>query len=155
MWHKKSTEVSSDPPIAVHAWIEPGSKFESALIQPKFCWRRNHGNEPHGRSILNIPSLHAIDLLDISKIVAADNYVGRQNYPFVKKCCSFLVEAFDEELVFEARDEDERDEIVEGLKLLVARLGSKIIIGDGRVLDEFFSPLGAFVPGKVPKVFMA
>ncbi len=153
MWHRGSTEGATDPPVAVLSWIEHGSQLDSGLIQPKFCWRRSYSKEPHSKSVLKFSRYHGIDLLDISRIVAADNYIERIFYPFVKRRNSFVIEAFEEELIFEARDEAERDDIVEGLKLLVARLGSKIIMGDGRVLDEFFSPMGASVPGRIPSVF--
>lgn len=153
VWHRKTNRKTSKAPVAVHTWIEHGSQLESILIQPKFCWRKTHGKESQERSILNISDYHSVDLLDISRIVPADHYVDRVKYPFVKRSSSFLIEAFDQELVFEARDEIARDNVVEGLKLLVARLGSKIILGDGRVLDEFFSPMGAYVPGKKPPIF--
>ena len=111
VWHREATEDSTDPPIAVHAWIEHGSQLDSALIQPKFCWRKNYGKETHNNSILKLSSrYHAIDLLDISKIVPAEYYVARDQYPFVKRSCSFVIEAFDQEVVFEARDEIERDD---------------------------------------------
>ena len=154
VWHRKASE--HDPTVAVHAWIEHGSQLDSVLLQPKFCWRENYGKESsHDRSILNICScFHSVDLLDIGKIVATDFGIDRQCFPFVKKSCSFLIQSFDRELVFEARNESERDEIVEGLKLLVARLGSKIIMGDGRVIDEFFSPMGNYVPGDIPAIFV-
>lgn len=152
IWHRPCTDEKTFHPIAVHAWIEQGSQLDTTLIQPKFCWRKTYEKEPHDRSVLTIHSFNAVDLLDMSKIIAVNKSTYRGKYPFMQRKNSFFIEAFDHELLFEARDEMERDDIVMGLKLLVARLGSKIMIGDGRVLDEFFSPLGATVPGRIPKV---
>lgn len=152
IWHRPSTDEKTFHPVAVHAWIEQGSQLDAALIQPKFCWRKSYEKEPHDRSVLTIRRFNAVDLLDISKIVAVRTSTYRGKYPYIKKKSSFVIEAFDQELLFEARDEIERDDIVDGMKLLVARLGSKIMIGDGRVLDEFFSPMGASVPGRIPSI---
>jgi len=41
-------------------------------------------------------------------------------------------------MLFEAGSEVERDRLAYALKLAVARLGSKIIVGDAGVFDEFF-----------------
>ncbi len=110
------------------------------------------------REILNNPTtftFHGIDLLDISKIISMDDILDRTRYPLVQRNCCFLVEAFGgcQQMVFEARSEMERDDIMEGLKLIVSRLGSKIMVGDSTVLREFFSPLGSVVvPGGIPEI---
>lgn len=152
VWHRKSTESKTYPPVAVRVWIEQGCQLDSALIHPKFCWRNIHSKQEHDRSILLISRYDAIDLLDVSRILQVDEDIDRAKYPYVKKSRCFVIEAFDQEICLEARDEMERDDLVERLKLLVSRLGSKIISGDGTVLEEFFSPM-AFVEGKVPSIF--
>ena len=58
---------------------------------------------------------------------------------------------FIDNLLFEASCQQERDALVQGLKGLVARLASKIIVGDERVFDEYFTPFGAVVPGEAPE----
>ena len=98
---------------------------------------------------LNTRILHSVDLLDITKIVATEA-VDRTKYPFAKCSCSFIVQSFAKEMVFEAVCESERDDIVDGLQMMVARLGSKSLVGDGQVLNEFFTPIGASVPGNIP-----
>ncbi len=153
LWHRPSTVDKIFHPIAVHAWIELGSQLDTTLIQPKFCWRKSYEKELHDRSVLRIRRFNAVDLLDISKVVAVSKSIFRGKYPYMQRKSSYVIEAFGQELLFEARNETERDDIVEGLKLLVARLGSKIMMGDGRVLDEFFSPLGATVPGCTQTIF--
>jgi len=52
-------------------------------------------------------------------------------------------------MLFEAGSEVERDRLAYALKLAVARLGSKIIVGDAGVFDEFFVT-GNGVPGEAP-----
>jgi hypothetical protein len=156
VWHRESKQASAEPPVVIHAWIEHGSQLDSILVQPKFCWQEAYIKETQNKSVFkNSLTYHAVDLLDISKIMPIDDVVvDRERHPFVKRSSSFLVEAFGgfQEMIFEARDEAERDDIIEGLKLVVARLGSKIIVGDSTVLSEFFSPLGASVPGSIPDV---
>ena len=156
VWHKESKLSASEPPVAVHAWIEYGSQLHSALIQPKFCWQEANRKETQIKSVFkNSLNFHAVDLLDISKVMPMENIIDRDRHPFAKLNSSFLIEAFGgcQQMVFEARDEGERDDIIEGLKLIVARLGSKIIVGDSSVLNEFFTPLGGIsVPGAVPSI---
>lgn len=147
VWH--GTEDSSQ--VAVKAWIEPGSQLQSVLIQPKFMWQQTLGSDEktNERRVLNKRIFHSVDLLDITKIVATER-IDRRKYPFAKRSCSFVVQSFAREMIFEAVCEAERDDIVDGLKMMVARLGSKILVGDGQVLNEFFTPIGASVPGDIP-----
>ena len=155
VWHQETTYNSCESPVAIYAWIETGTQLDCTLIQPKFCWQEAYTKKTDQKSVLqNALTFHAVDLLDISKIVPADDFVDRDRYPFIKRNSSFLIEAFggSQVMVFEARDESERQDIMDGLKLVVSRLGSKIIVGDCTVLNEFFSPFGAQVPGGIPSV---
>mmetsp|Transcript_20466 Transcript_20466/g.30740 ORF Transcript_20466/g.30740 Transcript_20466/m.30740 type:complete len:629 (+) Transcript_20466:46-1932(+) len=155
VWHQEANQNSCEPPVAIHAWIETGTQLNTTLIQPKFCWQEAYTRKPDKKSVLqNALTFHAVDLLDISKIIPVDGIVTRDRYPFVKRNSCFLIEAFggSHSMVFEARDETERQDIIDGLKLVVSRLGSKIIVGDGTVLNEFFTPFGAQVPGDIPLV---
>mmetsp|Transcript_16402 Transcript_16402/g.24620 ORF Transcript_16402/g.24620 Transcript_16402/m.24620 type:complete len:582 (+) Transcript_16402:142-1887(+) len=171
IWHRPQTatiqtiQSSSSQTISVRAWIEHGSYIQAGLIQPKFMWQENLGMEnrrderPHhhhhhannrSRSILNTMAFHTVDLLDISKVVPLE-HVDRTYFPFAKKSCCFVIQSYDREMLFEAETVEERNEIIHDLKLLVARLGSKIIVGDRGVLNEFFSPAGS-VPGEAPGI---
>jgi len=147
IWHTSEGTTQ----LAVKAWIEPGSQLQSVLIQPKFMWQQTLGknNRKAERRVLNTRVFHSLDLLDITKIVATEQ-IDRMKYPFAKRSCSFVVQSFTKEMVFEAVCETERNDIVDGLKMMVARLGSKILVGDGQVLNEFFTPIGASVPGDIP-----
>ncbi len=159
IWHRPARRyivgLNADPPtMAVRAWIEQGSHIHGGLIQPKLMWQETCGKETKAsdgsRSILNTMTFHSVELLDISKVVPLLN-VNRELYPFAKKSCCFIVEAYEKEMIFEAETIAQRDEIIHGLKVLVARLGSKIIVGDRDVLHEFFSPIGT-VPGEAPAI---
>lgn len=103
------------------------------------------------RTVLISKNLHSIDLLDISKVVPLKR-CNRTIYPYVKKNAAFLIKYDDFELVFETENEEKRDNVVEALKLTIARLGSMIMTGDRSVLDEFFTPVGNAVPGDVPQI---
>lgn len=151
VWHRPSHSEPS--PTAVHAWIEHGSYIQAGLIQPKLMWQESCAIEQKNkdRSVLNTMAFHTIDLLDISKVVPL-NRVDRDVYPFAKKTCCFIIHAYERQMLFEAGSTAERDEFIEGLKILVARLGSKIIVGDRDVLEEFFTPASSAVPGKVPDI---
>ena len=146
VWHQP------EGPVAVYAWIELGSQLRSALIQPKLMWKPVHETEDErgALGITNHINLHSVDLLDISRILASTK-VDRKKHPLAKSKCSLSIETFDHNLLFEASCQEERDALVQGLKGLVARLASKIIVGDERVFDEYFTPFGASVPGEAPE----
>jgi hypothetical protein len=74
------------------------------------------------------------------------------SHPLAKKRCSFVIEASNVKYLFQAKDEIERDRIIYGLKVTISRLGSKIIMGDPNVFDEFFTPKGNEVPGDMPSL---
>ena len=82
-----------------------------------------------------------ICLLSICRIIEAQK-IDRKKYPFVKKSCSFLIRTSDdEEFVFEAMNQKQRDHIVHMWKLVVARLASQAVVGDGEgMVGEFFVP---------------
>ena len=62
-------------------------------------------------------------------------------YPFAKIDRTFsILSHTNENFVFEAASTEERDWLVHGLKLVVARLASMIIVGDEHMFVEFFSP---------------
>lgn len=67
--------------------------------------------------------------------------LDRTMYPFAKIDRTFTILSHtNENFVFEAATTEERDWLVHGLKLVVARLASMIIVGDEHMFVEFFSP---------------
>jgi len=148
VWHPTPCEGETNlPPIYVKAWIEQGHQLRNALIQPKFIWTNKHELEGKIRQMGLIgQNLHSVDLLDISRILTV-NKVDRTMYPLAQRRSSFIIETFDRKMLFEASSQKSRDRIVHGLKIMVARLGSKIIVNDDTVFDDFFTPTAAAVPG--------
>lgn len=68
--------------------------------------------------------------------------IDRSIYPYAKAHLAFMIKSHDGNLyLFEAQSKRERDWFVRGLKLVVARLASMIIVGDQHMMfSEFFSP---------------
>jgi len=147
IWHP-APDTGNQSPQSITAWIELGQQLRKTIIQPKFMWRRSLSN---GRAALSNDDLHGIDLLDIARVLETSK-VNRKIYPFARKSCSFSVETLEYSHVFEASSEAERGYIVQAIKLIVARLGSKIILNDNTVFDEFFSNMFFSVPGKEPNL---
>jgi hypothetical protein len=151
VWHPKSlvkSSITTNPsPVLVEAWIEMGSCLKSSLIQPKLIWREAHGMKDGGDRELNFQNPHQIDLLNIVRVLIPTS-VSRETYPFVKlDCAFFIVSNCDNEYLFEAASREERDRFVHVFKVTVARLASKIIVGDKGVFSEFFSPWGRVKKG--------
>ena len=84
----------------------------------------------------------SVELLNIVRVLKP-NTIDRDQHPFAKQRNSFTLQSNTNDIyLFEAFSEKERDRFVQGLKLVVARLASKIIVGDEDVFDEFFTPWG-------------
>ena len=105
--------------------------------------------EGYKSNIVPQEGLHSVELLHICRVVPLDN-IDRCLFPFAKRNHCFVVEAMCETALFEARSIKERDRIVQGLKLTVARLGSMIIVNNEAVFDAFFTQIGSQVPGEAP-----
>lgn len=130
VWH------SNAAPTAILVWIERGQQFGNTLIQPRLVWKRLYdGGAFNDRQ--------SVDLLDICRVLEARN-IDRSKYPLAKQCNCLFIESLDENMMFEACSESERDGISRDLKLVVARLGSKIIMNDPCLFEEFF------VDGMIP-----
>ncbi len=154
IWHPNNTvkdgsvlageSTRNATPHRIKAWFEMGSCLKKALIQPKFVWRRNDSVTFVSRQskMKSIQKPEYVELLNIVRIITPTK-VDRNIHPFVKLDCSFIIVTNnDEEALFETATKDERDKFLFAFKLMVARLASKIIVGDKDVFDEFFTPLG-------------
>jgi len=154
IWHPGPNQESSSPtnptPLHTQAWFEMGTCLKSTLVQPKFMWRGayhrpNDDDSSNANRNIKGPAFqspHFVELLNIVRVIAP-NRVDRKIYPFCRLTHAFTVGTSQEEtFLFEAATEMERNRFVLGLKLVVARLASKIIVGDKGVFDDFFSPCG-------------
>lgn len=136
---------STVTPHRVKAWFEMGSCLKKTLVQPKLVWRSNDNFKYGSRqsTIKNIRNPEFVDLLNIVKIVAPTT-IDRETYPFVKYDCAFVILTnIGQEILFEVATKDERDKLLFVFKLMIARLASKIIVGDEGVFDDFFASFGA------------
>lgn len=153
LWHPTQDEHNTNrSPICVKAWIELGSRLQDSFVQPKLMWNVAY---EHGlnRKTLNISRQRPefLQLLDICRILDTHTRtIDRKLHPLANKNTSFVIETSNEIFLFEAKSVCERDHFVYGLKLVVARLASQLIVGDMQVYEEFYTPGGAQVPGEAP-----
>lgn len=142
IWHP--SQGSRKDPMKLmrsRAWIEMGSLLSQAVIHPKFMWKSAY--EPNlVRRKINVVPPYSIDLLDIVGIIPAQ-LINRNEHPFARPWCSFkIITVRDRYYLFEAENKEMRDKIVFGLKLIVARLASKVLVAGEVTEDEFFRPGG-------------
>lgn len=152
VWHRSNSDekdgkeydqgvIKSKSPTLVEGWLEMGSRLQSKVVHPKFMWRELY--QPaliHRRLSKSCRTPESIDLLSIVRILKPEGF-NREEYPFAKTNCSFSIFTHSNERhVFEASSPEVRDWFAYGLKLVVARLASMIIVGDTQMFVEFFSP---------------
>lgn len=136
------TARTSSAPSSQRIWIELGSRIQGQIIQPKLVWRTAHQKskgKKGGAPNADEPTT-SIDILDISRVRDLSE-AEHKDYPLAKRSRSFAIVTSDQlTYVFEAKNTHEKDRIILGLKLVVARLASLIIVGDGRLFADFFYP---------------
>lgn len=126
-----------------------GSRLQSSLIHPKFMWRETYLPDIDHRKLS--PSCQTPTSLDILSIVRVliPQELDRSSFPYAKLDHTFIIKSGKRSHVFEAHSTAERDWFVHGLKLVIARLASMVIVGDDQMFLEFFSPWAhspAFLP---------
>lgn len=149
-----SNEPKAQSPRCIRLWFERGNRIRgNNIVEPKLMWRDAYNPQLSSYRKLNDSITkkgpNQICLLSICRILEVDHYcLDRQKYPFAKKSCSFLIRTCeDEEFLFEAQSEKEREDIVYLWKLVVARLASQAVVGDGdKMVGEFFVPSSLGVP---------
>ena len=152
IWHANPNSQKSKnvKPVHVKALIEMGSILKQRLIYPKFAWRKvnvSNGDQYLSKKI-SPEAPHFIELLHICRVLPV-NDVDRSRYPYARRNRCFLVGDLTDAELFEACSTKERDRIVQGLKLTVARLGAMTFFNSESVFDSFFTPYGS-VPGEAP-----
>lgn len=150
MWHPTQTKQSPNrSPVCVKVWIESGVYLlDGTFLLPKLTWVRLHEGHLHSK-IVNVSkqSPEKLDLLDVCRVRECET-VDRQLHPFARSDRSFVIQTQSEAYLFEAQSREERSRIVNGLKLVIARLASLLMLRDLRAVDEFFG--GGSVPGEAP-----
>ena len=135
------TGNQSKSPVSVQGWFEMGSRLQSKVVHPKFMWRETYQPELNHRKLgMSCRTPNSIDLLSIVRVLKPET-LDRDKYPFAKINSSFsILSNSNDRHLFEAASPKDRDWFVHGLKLVVARLASMIIVGDEHMFVEFFSP---------------
>lgn len=146
MWHP--TQTTSEPnlsPVCVKVWIEAGVYLsDGTFLLPKLTWAKASLDDPFHHQ-----ALEKLDLLDICRIRPVTT-VNRNLHPFALTQKSFCIETPTDIFVFQAQTVEERDRIVYGLKLVIARLASLLMLRDIRAAEEFFGAITNMVPGEAP-----
>jgi hypothetical protein len=170
MWHPSHTNTSERraSPQCVKVWIESGVYLnDGTFILPKLTWSKVSAvqsattttattSSPTSRELLRpakiqySSTLEKLDLLDICRIYPLTK-VNRAIHPFALTHKSFCIETVTEQYVFQAQTIEEKDRIVYGLKLVVARLASLLMLRDIRAAEEFFGAITNMVPGEAPQ----
>jgi len=145
LWHKRDSA-----PKSVQAWIERGTYLlNQSFVQPKFMWKPTFEPNLATHRKINL-EMERFPLLDVSRI--DDNpVIDRALYPLAKQPHCFAVFLRKDYYLFQAETIVEKIKIVFGLKILVARLASMLMVRDERAIEEFFEPVDANVPGQAPQ----
>lgn len=146
MWHPTQTSSERNrSPICVKVWIEAGVYLnDGTFLLPKLTWSKASHDDP-----LKQQALEKLDLLDICRIRPITT-VNRSLHPFALSVKSFYIETQTDIFVFQAQTVEERDRIIYGLKLVIARLASLLMLRDIRAAEEFFGAIANMVPGEAP-----
>ncbi|CAB9502879.1 expressed unknown protein [Seminavis robusta] len=149
MWHPTQSEKHPNrSPVCVNLWIESGVYLvDGSFLLPRLSWSVAYENNL-GAKKLNVSRSEPdqIDLLDVCRIRVTEK-IDRKLHPFPDPRKSFVIETQDETYLFEAQTADERNRIVYGYKLVIARLASLLMLRDSRAVEEFFGSASAMVPG--------
>ncbi|GAX25568.1 hypothetical protein FisN_28Hh037 [Fistulifera solaris] len=155
MWHPEvSKSKPGGAPICVKAWIESGVYLvDGTFLLPKFTMIR--ATDASSLSNEKIPlkqsaSLEKFDLLDVCRIFVPE-MIDRSSYPYPHMSRSFIIETGTSHFMLEAQSVEDRDRIVYGLKLVIARLASLLMLRDMRAASEFFGATAHMVPGEAPR----
>lgn len=136
-------------PTSVRAWFEFGRRLGNLVVQPKLVWCPTYQprtacqnkNCSTSRRHWALPStLQALDLLTMVRVLQPTT-LDRDLYPYARLGRTFQITSQDSRVfMFEAASRSECERFTTGLKLMVARLASIVIVRDEAMLHEFFSP---------------
>lgn len=152
MWHPTQASESTDLPtvVCVKLWVEAGVYLiDGTFLLPKLTWLPVHESKLYAR-VLNTSgdTPGSLDLLDVCRVKECDE-IDRNIYPFAHIDRSFMIQTQSGKFLFETRSRQERGRVVNGLKLVIARLASLLMLRDLRAVDEFFGGNNN-VPGEAP-----
>jgi hypothetical protein len=154
MWHPTQTKsVPNRTPVCVKVWIESGVYLvDGTFLLPKLTWIKASEDkecETERKYQQQKKALQKFDLLEVCRICPT-GAIDRKCHPFASASKSFYIETGTDTFLMEAQSSEERDRIVYGLKLVIARLASLLMLRDMRAADEFFGAMISTVPGEAP-----
>jgi hypothetical protein len=122
----------------VQAWLERGQQLKNQVMPPKLVWKRTCDETRQAAPTSSLAT--SMSLLDIVRILEAEHLVAAGEKPrnLARTCHTIHIQTLDESFWVEAESREERDRLVHGLKCVVARLASMLLLSDERLLDEFF-----------------
>ena len=149
LWHPTQESDSNMPPVCVNVWVESGIYMtDGSFLLPKLTWLPAHEKKVENRELnVSDKSPGSLDLLDVCRVKECET-IDRKLHPFAFAERSFVIQTQTGRYVFECQSKQERGRIVNGLKLVIARLASLLMLKDLRAVDEFFG--GNAVPGEAP-----
>jgi hypothetical protein len=151
LWHPTQTEKNKNQaPVCVKVWIESGIYLvDGTFLLPKLTWLPVHeGNADSFVMNAALQNPEALDMLDVCRVRECDT-IDRKVYPFANVERSFIIQTQSGVTLFETRSKQDRNHMVNGLKLVIARLASLLMLRDLRAVDEFFGGSSS-VPGEAP-----
>ena len=103
-------------------------------------WRETYLPDiDHRKLSASCQSPSSLDILSIVRVLIPPE-LDRSTFPYAKLDHTFIIKTNKGSEVFEAHSTGERDWFVHGLKLVIARLASMVIVGDDQMFFEFFTP---------------
>jgi len=150
LWHPTETDGNNNlPPVRVKLWVESGIYLaDGTFLLPKLTWLPAYESNLDVRVLnVSVKSPGSIDLLDVCRVRECES-VDRGMHPFARVDRSFIIQTQSGTYLFETQSNQERSRVVNGLKLVIARLASLLMLRDLRAVDEFFG--GNAVPGEAP-----
>ena len=134
-------------PVCCKVWIESGiTLMDGTFVLPKLCWSPSHSR----KSNEYIEKMTKLDLLDICRVLPLESRVEHSFLADPRR--SFTIQTNSRSYLMEAESSDDRDRIVYGLKLVIARLASLLMLRDHRAVEEFFGSIQEGAPGEAPGI---
>jgi hypothetical protein len=132
--------------MLIQFWIERGTLLNqgSIVVEPKFMWRQVYQPSLNTKRTLSNSSRKPMEVrvLNVSRIVEAPPLdLDRTKYPMARTACSFFIKTCrDQVFLFEATCPQERAQVMDQWKLVVARLASLAVTEDMETMaSEFFT----------------
>lgn len=131
--------------MCLNIWMERGTVITSTgvVLEPSIMWRDAYQAELAKHKLnASTQTPWSMRLLNTCRISACPESIDRSKYPFARPSrCLILRTCNDQEFLLEASTEEERNQVCERWKLVVARFASLAVIEDiDSIAREYFHP---------------